>query len=405
MNSLFQQAPNGDYGVTNDPSADLPIKQFLGNGNYPNQTFSQNWGATDPYQQIVNQNLQPQQPQMPLFDQSQIDSNLLQTAQQIMQNRQARNIPDFGSDPLIIRGNGQPPSASDMVHSMMQNVQPYKVPADSFNNPNPFNSKDFVPLSLSGRPLPAPAQTQVHPNVLASALDSLHTDEGKSIASQLGIDLSKMQKPDSLQMPLNSTQRIGAASNTAYAGGTPYAIASSFLGTNERDGRQVLSGFFQKAGGMNLDPATTPWCAAFANSVLKAGGIQGTGSTMARSFLNWGTPTDKPTQGDVVVLRRGSSQTLGHVGFYAGPGDTKGMVKILGGNQGDKVMLKDYPASDVLGYREPPSAHDLMPQRQQAPGMPVVNPQQFSQPRQNMMQTQASPVGGMIGSVLGSLFS
>ncbi len=319
----------------------------------------------DPYQQMVNQNVQPQVPQL---DRQQVDSML---------------------SPLVQQGK--------------QQVAPLPMPRPQMQQPP--GAAGFGQASPLPSPLPSPAQRPLPPQMLASVLDSFKSEAGKSIAQQLGIDTSKLSPPDSLPMPLNSAQRIGAATHVAMSGGTPYAIASSYLGLNEREGRKTLSGFFQKSGGMNLDPSNTPWCAAFANSVLKAGGMQGTGSAMARSFLNWGTPTDAPTQGDVVVMRRGKDPRFGHVGFYAGEGSKPGTIRILGGNQGDAVSIKEFPASSVLGYRQPPSAQELMPQRQQAPRMPVVNPEQFNAPRHNMMQTQASPMGGMVGSLLGSLFA
>ena len=135
--------------------------------------------------------------------------------------------------------------------------------------------------------------------------------------------------------------------------GSPLEIAKSYLGLNASDPKQAktLSAFFKKAGGVDVDPATTAWCAAFANSVLGASGIKGTGSLMARSFLNFGTAVDKPTKGDIVVFERGAKGSgLGHVGFVVGINEN-GTLQVLGGNQSGKTSIETFKTGKVLGYR------------------------------------------------------
>lgn len=137
----------------------------------------------------------------------------------------------------------------------------------------------------------------------------------------------------------------------------PIDLAKTFLGKTEQQHANVLSKFFEASGGPRIDPRKTPWCAAFANAVLQASGTKGTGSLAARSFLKWGTPTQTPTEGDIVVLSRGSNPAHGHVGFYAGETDTH--IKVLGGNQRDSVSVREYPKSRLLGYRKPPQAEQI----------------------------------------------
>lgn len=135
--------------------------------------------------------------------------------------------------------------------------------------------------------------------------------------------------------------------------GSPLEIAKSYLGLNAKDPKQAktLSAFFKKAGGMNLDPSTTAWCAAFANSVLGAAGIKGTGSAMAQSFLKFGTPVNRPTKGDIVVFERGNAGSgLGHVGFIVGI-NSNGTLQVLGGNQSGKTSIETFKTNRVLGYR------------------------------------------------------
>lgn len=122
--------------------------------------------------------------------------------------------------------------------------------------------------------------------------------------------------------------------------------AQSMMGMSERGNRSALSRM------MRVDPARTPWCAAWANAVLRQSGYSGTGSNLARSFLNYGSRTRSPGQGDIVVLgRRGG----GHVGFLVERSIRNGRnyVKVLGGNTSNSVKTAWYPESKVLGYRHP----------------------------------------------------
>lgn len=133
---------------------------------------------------------------------------------------------------------------------------------------------------------------------------------------------------------------------------SPVQIANAFNGLSEKRDKAVIASFIKKAAGIKIDPSKTPWCAAFVNAVLGATGQEGTGRLNARSFLNYGTPTQSPTQGDIVVFSRGNSSWQGHVGFYVGEDETH--IRVLGGNQGNKVSIARYPKSRLLGYRKPP---------------------------------------------------
>jgi uncharacterized protein (TIGR02594 family) len=128
------------------------------------------------------------------------------------------------------------------------------------------------------------------------------------------------------------------------------SLAASQMGLSETGQRAAIQDYLT-TGGANLDPATTAWCAAFVNSTLQQTGGQGTGSNMARSFLDWGQPVDQPQEGDVAVFSRGDpSGPYGHVGFFKGY-DDQGNVLVLGGNQGDAVSISPYPRENLLGFR------------------------------------------------------
>jgi uncharacterized protein (TIGR02594 family) len=94
------------------------------------------------------------------------------------------------------------------------------------------------------------------------------------------------------------------------------------------------------------------WCSSFVNWSLAQVGIEGTGSALARSWLEWGQRLEAPRFGCIAVLSRdGPGSWKGHVGFFL-HADAE-HVHLLGGNQLDAVCLHTYPLSCVLSYRWP----------------------------------------------------
>lgn len=98
----------------------------------------------------------------------------------------------------------------------------------------------------------------------------------------------------------------------------------------------------------------TAWCAAFANRVLIDGGMQGTNSAAARSFLQYGTPLNEPRLWCIQVFDRHDPANPGaaHVNFNVG---RLGSVVIgIGGNQGNSVSIEPRPTGKLIGLRWPP---------------------------------------------------
>ncbi len=94
------------------------------------------------------------------------------------------------------------------------------------------------------------------------------------------------------------------------------------------------------------------WCSSFANWVLSQAGIKGTGSALAKSWLEWGDGLVTPRPGCLTVLaREGHDTWKGHVGFFIRKQENQ--VVLLGGNQLDEVREHNYPLADVLAYRWP----------------------------------------------------
>ena len=95
-----------------------------------------------------------------------------------------------------------------------------------------------------------------------------------------------------------------------------------------------------------------PWCSSFLNALCWLHGLPRTRSAAARSWLTVGqviTLEEAEPAYDVVILRRGSSPTAGHVGLYSGREASR--VYLLGGNQGDAVTVAPFLSSKVIGVR------------------------------------------------------
>ena len=93
-----------------------------------------------------------------------------------------------------------------------------------------------------------------------------------------------------------------------------------------------------------------PWCGTFCAQVFKEVGL---GHKIPKEFFrakaweNVGTKLDKPAYGCVVTFTRDGG---GHVGFVVGK-TSKGMLKVLGGNQSNQVNIMDFDPKRVTSYR------------------------------------------------------
>jgi uncharacterized protein (TIGR02594 family) len=131
------------------------------------------------------------------------------------------------------------------------------------------------------------------------------------------------------------------------------AIAQAEEGTRERVrgiANPRIHEYFQ-ATGFKAGDASTEWCSAFVNWVLREAGLARSGKAAARSWLSWGRGVDVPMYGAVTVFSRPPHNYHGHVAFYVR--EEKNYIHVLGGNQGNAVCVRPYPRSRLLGYRLP----------------------------------------------------
>jgi uncharacterized protein (TIGR02594 family) len=113
---------------------------------------------------------------------------------------------------------------------------------------------------------------------------------------------------------------------------------------------------FKVAGLPSDDPDfrsdETAWCAAFVNACLQCSGYQGTKSALASSFAAFGADLGHtPQPGCVVLFKPLSEGASGHVAFYVG--DDGDSIRVLGGNQSNKVKVAAFPMSKWRAYRWP----------------------------------------------------
>ena len=148
----------------------------------------------------------------------------------------------------------------------------------------------------------------------------------------------------------------GTGQATGTGSGKQADAVNAMQGHLGQNGAQMND--FIKANGGTLDASRNNWCAASANAALSSAGIQGTGSNVATSFLNWGNSVNgSPQSGDVMVEGRGLSagQVGGHVGFATGQTrtDANGQTQyqMISGNYGNKVSTSWVNATSVTVRR------------------------------------------------------
>lgn len=128
------------------------------------------------------------------------------------------------------------------------------------------------------------------------------------------------------------------------------AIAQAEIGQAEVDGNgnnpRILE--YQATTHGGAAPDSVPWCSSFVNFCVRKAGLQGTDSKRARSWMEWGRDAGEFTSGCIVVLKRGAPPQ-GHVGFFVGT--EGGRIRLLGGNQSNRVGIASFDARQVLARR------------------------------------------------------
>lgn len=99
----------------------------------------------------------------------------------------------------------------------------------------------------------------------------------------------------------------------------------------------------------------TAWCACFVNWCLLRAGQRAGPSAMAEAWLQYGVGMEAPQPGAICIIHNRSlsaatTATGWHVGFWTA--SAPGGVRMLGGNQGDRVSESVMPG-EIKGLRWP----------------------------------------------------
>lgn len=140
---------------------------------------------------------------------------------------------------------------------------------------------------------------------------------------------------------------------------SPYEIAKEELALHiqeipgNKDNPRILE--YHKCTILKAQHDEVPWCSSFVNYCVNRSRFTGftvpkeTKSASARSWQNWGVSTLSPREGDIVVFERRNDGHSGHVGFVVSV--QKDFITTLGGNQDNKVCIKNEPFSKLLCFR------------------------------------------------------
>lgn len=125
-------------------------------------------------------------------------------------------------------------------------------------------------------------------------------------------------------------------------------VAMQELGVHETPGPEATARIMEYEEHTNRGHTGSdedPWCAKFANFVCDTAGFPGTHSAAAASFLTYGVPLEVPILGCLVVWPH-------HVSFCDHPDISNGIVRCLGGNQGNEVKVSRFKVTDAV-FRSP----------------------------------------------------
>lgn len=211
-----------------------------------------------------------------------------------------------------------------------------------------------------------PAGAGYADNVLAANSGLLTHGDGTSRSVQAVLAILESKVAEGLKA---AGQLLSANAAAQVVNDEPswLVIARQEIGVKEIDGAgsnpRILEYFSATSYG---DPEGdhVAWCGAFVSFCLHGanaikgegeGKGEGKGSARAADWIEMAkklgmVKLDNPRVGCVVVLKPapGANNSSGHVGFFLS--ESNGKINILGGNQSNSVMEKEFPAEMVRAY-------------------------------------------------------
>lgn len=157
----------------------------------------------------------------------------------------------------------------------------------------------------------------------------------------------------------------------AYAFSKPVGVelpwiteAEKVIGHHEVVDSEELRAWLRKDGATLGDPAKLPWCGDFVETAIKLALPKEkvpANPYLARNWADWGEDATR-RYGAVIVFWRGTKKgTQGHVGFATAVDEARGLVEVLGGNQGNEVSRAWLGMDRILAWRAPKGWASKMP--------------------------------------------
>ena len=175
---------------------------------------------------------------------------------------------------------------------------------------------------------------------LADVMDFYNQPEVRKAMRTKGVP--QLSKALTATRPVRAKQHASTAQPAAAVKSTR-SLAPSFAATSNPRWISVA----QQYKGTNPTGRKSLWCADFLNLVLTRSGMQGTSSSMAKSFASYGQRLPGPKVGAIAVISRGKS--AGHVGIVTGI-DASGNPILISGNHNNTVAEATYSRGRVIAY-------------------------------------------------------
>lgn len=204
------------------------------------------------------------------------------------------------------------------------------------------------PNSASGEPSRVSLSPAQEAAVVASA--SAATSKEEQDAGLAG----KGEVPHEGPLSLTSPDPRGPISSdlfTALGQTLDSCLTESNSGLWKETGSNTRIQACYKSVGFNIsNDKTTPWCAAFAGSILKRIGAPALKTLSSLAYSGYGTSVGLDPRNwrlnDIIIFTRNGG---GHIGFFRGYNPANGSISVLGGNQGDNLKLSNFknPSSSM----------------------------------------------------------
>jgi len=157
----------------------------------------------------------------------------------------------------------------------------------------------------------------------------------------------------------------------AYAFSKPVGVelpwiteAEKVIGHHEVVDSEALRAGLRKDGATLGDPAKLPWCGDFVETAIKLALPKEkvpANPYLARNWSEWGEDATG-RYGAVLSFWRGTKKgTQGHVAFAIAVDEARGLVEVLGGNQGNEVSRAWLGMDRILAWRAPKGWASKMP--------------------------------------------